>query len=182
MSQCTCSAVGKGKLDGGATLGATGDKGIKLVYVTEWEYPRVRFAREGRGWDEEGMEVMVSGDRWMIYIDAEDGEDVEFVITDTKGNWDNAPGGGDYSVSAPGAYELNGGILRRLTPAAPILIVSDIDGTMVGDSASTAAFRSLWEGHASVSDSLLVYSTGRSLDSYLVSCSSFILFCAGTFR
>ena len=58
----------------------------------------------------------------------------------------------------------------RVAPRAsadPVMIVSDLDGTMVGDDAATAAFTAAWtkEG-AFPPGSALVYSTGRSLESF----------------
>ena len=51
--------------------------------------------------------------------------------------------------------------------ADPIMIVSDLDGTMVGDDAATAAFTAAWtEEGAFPPGSTLVYSTGRSLESF----------------
>jgi hydroxymethylpyrimidine pyrophosphatase-like HAD family hydrolase len=47
------------------------------------------------------------------------------------------------------------------------MIVSDLDGTMVGDDAATAAFTAAWtEEGAFPPGSALVYSTGRSLESF----------------
>ncbi|CAL50185.1 HAD-superfamily hydrolase, subfamily IIB [Ostreococcus tauri] len=48
----------------------------------------------------------------------------------------------------------------------PILIVSDLDGTMVGNDEYTRAFRQFWESSAKPPGSKLVYSTGRSLESF----------------
>ena len=51
--------------------------------------------------------------------------------------------------------------------ADPVMIVSDLDGTMVGDDAATAAFTAAWtEEGAFPPGSALVYSTGRSLESF----------------
>ena len=54
------------------------------------------------------------------------------------------------------------------TERRPILVVSDLDGTMVGDDRSTSAFRTFWEGEIRDGRSKLVYSTGRSLESFRV--------------
>ena len=58
----------------------------------------------------------------------------------------------------------------RVAPRAsaePVMIVSDLDGTMVGDDAATAAFTAAWtEEGAFPPGSALVYSTGRSLESF----------------
>jgi hypothetical protein len=41
------------------------------------------------------------------------------------------------------------------------MIVSDLDGTMVGDDAATAAFKDWWEDEGVLRGGLLVYNTGR---------------------
>jgi len=52
------------------------------------------------------------------------------------------------------------------TPASSVLIVSDLDGTMVGNDEYTRAFREFWSSSAKPPGSKLVYSTGRSLASF----------------
>ena len=48
------------------------------------------------------------------------------------------------------------------------MLVSDLDGTMVGDDAKTAAFSEVWHDRTSFPPgSVLVYSTGRSLQSFM---------------
>ena len=51
-------------------------------------------------------------------------------------------------------------------PRLPVLIVSDLDGTMVGNDEYTLAFRQFWESESKPSGSKIVYSTGRSFDSF----------------
>lgn len=90
-------------------------------------------------------------------------------MTDGKSVYDLAPGGGTYKCPWPGGYKLENGRLaafpRAKTP--PIMLVSDLDGTMVGQSpefdAGTKAFKRYWDDSASLAGSVLVYSTGRSI-------------------
>lgn len=52
---------------------------------------------------------------------------------------------------------------RTTPPPSPHLRVqvSDLDGTMVGDDAATAAFKGWWEDCGAVRGGMLVYNTGR---------------------
>ena len=45
--------------------------------------------------------------------------------------------GRNYVVSGPGRYEIRGGVVRSVS-GPPVMVVSDLDGTMVGDDAATS--------------------------------------------
>jgi hypothetical protein len=57
-------------------------------------------------------------------------------------------------------YSLRGGEVSPVTGPA-VMIVSDLDGTMVGDDAATGAFKTWWEDAGVLRGGLLVYNTGR---------------------
>lgn len=56
---------------------------------------------------------------------------------------------------------------NAVTNTSRVLLVSDLDGTMVGNDEYTRKFRKFWESDARHKDSKLVYSTGRSFESFL---------------
>lgn len=113
------------------------------------------------------------------------------MLHNGAGAWDNADGvaGRNYTLSArSGAYALSrrghtgsarsgggGGPSspsptpepRLLPPRLPLLLVSDLDGTLIGDAAGLRAFASFWRDAAAPTGSRLVFSTGRSLPSFL---------------
>lgn len=103
------------------------------------------------------------------------GEEVylEFVVSDGSEQVDMPHGGGSYRVTQPGGYKLQHGKLRPFSRAndPPIMLVSDLDGTMVSEGveadASTATFTRYWEDHAALAGSILVYNTGRSLGQFM---------------
>ena len=96
---------------------------------------------------------------------------LEFVIADGFGNFDTPPGGGAYRCPRPGGYKLERGRLVAFPRARepPIMVVSDLDGTMVGDGPefdrATWLFQQYWENSAALASSVLVFNTGRSIGS-----------------
>lgn len=91
-----------------------------------------------------------------------------FALHDGQGRWDNPGGapGRNYNTDRAGAYRLAHGALQLLPPALPLLLVSDLDGTLVGDDGAARAFASYWALTAAPSGSRLVFSTGRALSSF----------------
>ncbi len=66
---------------------------------------------------------------------------LDFVMTRDYKEWDQPMDGSNYAIHEPGQYALCAGVLRRLLDRPPFMIVSDLDGTMIGDDARTAAFK-----------------------------------------
>eukprot|EP00958_Prasinococcus_capsulatus_P000949 scaffold87_cov388-Prasinococcus_capsulatus_cf.AAC.6 len=97
----------------------------------------------------------------------------------------HAPGGNLQASLEHKVVCVIGGKVEPVTQAPPIMLISDLDGTMIGDDEATARFSAFWEARheAAVSvfsgsvpclqslrelcaqGSMLVYSTGRSLAS-----------------
>ncbi|KAA6421813.1 MAG: hypothetical protein FRX49_08132 [Trebouxia sp. A1-2] len=77
-----------------------------------------------------------------------------------------------YMCPHPGGYKIQQGQLRPFpqATAGPIMLVSDLDGTMVGNGheadAMTYNFKQYWEDNAALRNSVLVYNTGRSLGQF----------------
>lgn len=75
---------------------------------------------------------------------------LEFVVTDGAATWDKPLEGGNYLIPSAGTWVLEGGAISPVA-GRPVMLVSDLDGTMVGDDSATAAFRSYWLETALVS-------------------------------
>jgi sucrose-6F-phosphate phosphohydrolase len=96
--------------------------------------------------------------------------ELEFVPFDQETKKEDHPGhGGAYTCSFPGGYKLQSGVIRPFNQSCepPMMLVSDIDGTLVGHEpdtvVSTERFGRYWEDRAALTGSFLVYNTGRSL-------------------
>jgi hypothetical protein len=111
-------------------------------------------------------EVTSSGPEWRhVSLEARSNS-LEFVITDGGEAWDKAPDDLNYVLPGPGRYRLRQGDLQPIaTP--PVLVVSDLDDTMVGDDDATAAFTQWWRDVGVPAGGRLVYNTGRALDLFM---------------
>jgi len=115
-----------------------------------------------------GERVRSSGGRWVRFEVpcniAMDGEmTVDFAVR-ARGEWDNN-GGRNFSCQAsPGATVAVRDGECVVQEKGPVLVVSDIDGTMIGDDAATRRFVEWWTDVAVPRGSQLVYSSGRHLE------------------
>lgn len=147
---------------------------VTLYYRTGWRRARVHGSAGGESWkDYEMFPVTSAPGKWLLGRvplpnPLQNGKvpALEFVINDCQDDWDKPPEGGNYVISRPGTYSLRNGEIHVVN-GPPVMIVSDLDGTMVGDDSSTAAFKTYWEDVAVLRGGVLVYNTGRSLDSFL---------------
>ncbi|CAD7701686.1 unnamed protein product, partial [Ostreobium quekettii] len=99
---------------------------------------------------------------------------LEFVVSDGDGHEDRHPSGEGYVCPVLGGYKLQRGQLKPFPRASrdPIMLVSDLDGTMVDDGSTEAdsamaEFCEYWENVAALCGSKLVYNTGRSLGQFI---------------
>lgn len=68
--------------------------------------------------------------------------------------------GGNYIIPDSGTYSLQAGAVSSVSGPA-VMVVSDLDGTMVGQDHATGLFKGYWEDTAVLRGSVLVYNTGR---------------------
>lgn len=92
---------------------------------------------------------------------------VELVVTDGDGQWDKPAAGGNYRFDGVAkSLLLKDGRLAASNSGGSVLVVTDLDGTMVGDDASTSAFKEWWDTHGRPSGGKLAFSTGRTLEQF----------------
>lgn len=148
---------------------------MKLYYQSGWNTAAVHFCPHGDGgvWRTEQCEDVPGAPGWKVATLAEAGSGAEFVIRNGEGTqWDNPPpevGGQNYKtpVAAATGYTLRHGRVMRLADCKPVMIVSDLDHTMVGhehdhDNGRLREFQAQWLGRFAFNGSVLVYSTGRN--------------------
>lgn len=63
--------------------------------------------------------------------------------------------GGNYVINKRGSFTLRNGEMQAVTGRG-VLLVSDLDDTMIGDDAATSKFKTFWESSAIPRGSRLV--------------------------
>ncbi|KAH7618839.1 putative sucrose-phosphatase 1 [Nannochloris sp. 'desiccata'] len=166
---------------------------FRIFYSTGWANASLNVRgldKEGKPLTEEWMKVDlhdtasrghlgITGRRWKVAKIAASGENapaaLEFYPVSGEGVEDRPFGGGTesaYICPRPGGFKLRSGKLRPFMRASkpPVMLVSDLDGTLVGDGADadqkTSDFGAYWEDNAALVGSVLVYNTGRSLGQF----------------
>uniref|UniRef100_A0A7S3RAP8 Sucrose phosphatase-like domain-containing protein n=1 Tax=Dunaliella tertiolecta TaxID=3047 RepID=A0A7S3RAP8_DUNTE len=159
------------------TVGAGKQTQVSIFFETPWKQSVLHGSISGAPWKDVPLNRVGSApNRWssctlpVPQASAAAGAPLlEFVLRHgLKDEWNKPAQGGNYVIDAPGSYTIRSNAVQHST-GTPVMLVSDLDGTMVGDDAATAAFRNWWEEEAVTrgSGSVLVYNTGRSLDSFL---------------
>ncbi|GMH38515.1 hypothetical protein BSKO_06399 [Bryopsis sp. KO-2023] len=145
-------------------------KNITLHYSTGWNNTFLHYSACGGDWRDLPLTRIGSGHHWCKAKVEVQGNDngsplLEFVMTNNEGEWDKPLAGGNYEIRKPGRFIVKHGDIEDVI-GKPVMVVSDLDGTMVGDDEATKAFKNFWQKQAVVRGSVLVYSTGRSLQSF----------------
>lgn len=119
-------------------------------------------------WQDQPLQALRSSNgKWQEAFVETAGGGLEFVLTDGNGTYDKLPDGSNYSIIEAGVYTLTDNQLSAPPDGAPFLVVSDLDGTMVGADATTLRFKQYWEAQAVLRGCRLVFSSGRTLVQYL---------------
>ncbi|GLC57318.1 hypothetical protein PLESTB_001211200 [Pleodorina starrii] len=164
---------------------------FRIFYCTGWEEAVLQYRRVVRGkpvtkeWQRLSLVNAPSRGNslgvWKMatLVPTDPAESLEFTLNNGAAGdklKEDRPGSAPlYVCPFPGSFKLAKGMLRPFPRGAEsrIMLVSDIDGTMIGDMASPDAFTSshrfaeYWENSASLAGSLLVYNTGRSLGQFV---------------
>uniref|UniRef100_A0A7S0QZA9 Sucrose phosphatase-like domain-containing protein n=1 Tax=Chlamydomonas leiostraca TaxID=1034604 RepID=A0A7S0QZA9_9CHLO len=149
-----------------------GERLLRVYHKTSWNQSFVHGSLCGSKWQDFKMERVPSAPgKWMradipLPSGAATTPLLEFVLTNRQEAWDKPGNGGNYVVDSTGSWVVRNGGIQRATGKA-VMVVSDLDGTMVGDDSATGTFRGWWEEEAVPRGGVLVYNTGRSLESFL---------------
>lgn len=148
---------------------------MKIYYQTGWQTAAVHFCPHGDSgiWSTESCGDVPGAMGWKVVDLPKATTGAEFVVCNGEGTqWDNPPaevGGQNYKtpVGPASGYTLRWGKLMRISDREPVMIVSDLDHTMVGhehdgDNGRLRDFQANWLGRFRFTGSRLVYSTGRN--------------------
>jgi hypothetical protein len=139
LSPPQCSAAG----------GAPPPGTVRLTYRTQFAKQLAHRSVAGGTWATVPMKTIPSsGGKWCELLIPLNGATssnghplVEFAVCNEGAKeWDNNEGK-NYTISAPGTWALRRGNLEHITNKKPYLIVSDLDGTLVGDDESLETFK-----------------------------------------
>ncbi|KFM25353.1 Protein GrpE [Auxenochlorella protothecoides] len=143
---------------------------VELAYSTGWSGASLHGSIAGQEWQTLGLKPVVSGaGAWHhlnLPVPAQGNPPtplLEFVMTNGASGWDKPTEGGHYTIAAPGRYCLQHGRVESVAHSRRLLLVTDLDDTLVGDDEATAAFRDWWLARAMPAGARLVYNTGRAL-------------------
>ncbi|CAG9334481.1 unnamed protein product [Blepharisma stoltei] len=141
---------------------------VTIYYRSSWN-PCYIHAPVGGHWSSHPMSAHPERRKWLT-ITIEDIK--EFVFTNGNEKWDNPSPGQNYKITGPGAYAVFHGKIIEIKPAKrPVLLISDLDNTLIGNYQPTiealARFNDYWIQSHYFTGSKLVYNTGRSLEEFL---------------
>jgi len=147
---------------------------MRLFYKTGWDEAAVHFCPHGSSdaWHTEPLSNVTGAPGWKMATLSSAPLGAEFVVCDGEGSqWDNPPpevGGQNYKTpNCAGAWSLRDGRVMRVHDGAPVLVISDLDNTMIGhgnddEDGRLRHFQAQWLGRFAFNGSRLVYSTGRN--------------------
>ena len=144
-----------------------------VFYHSGWKTPLVHI-NAGDGW----YDLPLSSTARCFWFSVTFPVPSRFVFTDGAGHWDNPALqctnviGRNYSLTEPGRYAgYKGDIIRLREGGRPVLLITDLDGTLLEErnpvaEAATLRFARYWLQNHYFTGSRLVYSTGRSLEEF----------------
>ncbi|EEA07946.1 sucrose-6F-phosphate phosphohydrolase family protein [Cryptosporidium muris RN66] len=153
---------------------------IKLFYYSGWDkvllYHESQNNIENKIWEERPLKKVENWINWH-YIEIElIRTHMEFVMTnDLKSEWDNPPrweNRKNYIIYADNNLQnmkicLKDGILSIIEDTPPIVLITDLDGTLLGSDKYLEIFQDFWIRQHAFKGSILIYSTGRNLKDFL---------------
>lgn len=161
---------------------------LLIYYKTTWSpailhYGRIYYDNSESSWEDSIGQDCDSLDQpgWQRFCLADVDVGIRFVLCNyTKTQYDHAPasryalGSKNYEIRVPRDaapdtclyYTLYEGEITSLQ-GPPVCIITDLDGTLLGNSHALALFNRYWEKSHLFKGSVLVYSTGRNLKDFL---------------